>query len=194
MYVTPKYTCSEKSELKTIGLTWAREVCRPLGPKVDHTTLVYLMLTIKDGALNSTRMKASVLGNNSWERGGINRWCPRQRLRAPWPFSWGLTTPFPQTSMGALILTPQLLPATCSLGIWKAACLSASSSTLGGSENRGSHLGGAVSLWYLSWCRFPGLAVHSRVSTPGGPGTQRLHGFPLTCDSCQLSGWVGRAR
>lgn len=115
MYGTPKYTCSEKRELKTIGLTWAWEVCRPLGPKVDHTTLVYLMLTIKDGALNSTGMKASILGNNSWGRGGISRWCPQQRLRAPRPFSWGLTTTLPQTSMGALSLTPQLLPATCSL-------------------------------------------------------------------------------
>lgn len=115
MYVTPKHTCSEKHELKTIGLTRAQEVCRPLGPKVDHTTLVYLMLTVTDGALNSTGMKASVLGNNSWGRGGINLWCPQQHLRAP-GLSPGDSPPhFPRPLWGALILTPQLLPATCSL-------------------------------------------------------------------------------
>lgn len=54
MDVTYKYTCSEKRGLKMIGLTWAREVCRRLGPEVDHTTLMSLMLMIKSGALSST--------------------------------------------------------------------------------------------------------------------------------------------
>lgn len=114
MYVTPKHTCSEKHELKTIGLTRAQEVCRPLGPKVDHHPGV--------SDANDYRWCSQLNrdeGLRPWEQQLGKRW--HQSLvssatsQGARPFSWGLTTPFPQTSMGALILTPQLLPATCSL-------------------------------------------------------------------------------
>ena len=114
MDVTRKYTCSEKHGLKTIGLTRAREVCRCLGPEVAHTTLASLMLVIKDGALSSMGLKAPVPGSNSWGRGGIDHGI-LSNISGRRPFSWGLTTPLPQPSLGALIPKPQLLPATCSL-------------------------------------------------------------------------------
>lgn len=72
------------------------------------------MLAIKDGALSSTGLKAPDPGSNSWGRGGIDPGI-LSNISGCWPFSWGLTTPVPQPSMGALIPTPQLLPATCSL-------------------------------------------------------------------------------
>lgn len=59
-------------------------------------------------------LKASVLGNSSWGRGGIDPGV-LSNVSGRRPFSRGLITLLLQPSMGALIPTPQLLPAMCSL-------------------------------------------------------------------------------